>query len=185
MATGFTPVNANFLSNTPTASASDIDGTGITFSIENVAVFSFDNASEPLTTDGFYTFGNDTLTHAFTLSGLEAGSIVSLYAVSAWDGVGRGAQVDFGGSLVQAQVVGSPGTTPTLANFTFIGTAIAGLDGKITGTINGEHFPSDPATEGQVGAFIFNVTPVPEPATACLAALGMACVGLRRRRPHA
>ena len=83
---GYTGVNANFLSNTPTT------GTNVgayIFSIDNVA--SYDNgsgATEPLTASGFYTFGNGNsgLDHAFSLSGLNAGDTVTLYAVAAWDG---------------------------------------------------------------------------------------------------
>ncbi|MCW1915616.1 PEP-CTERM sorting domain-containing protein [Luteolibacter sp. GHJ8] len=179
VATGTTAATGNFLSNTPTASVSNIEGTGITFSIENVGVFSFDNATEPLTTDGFYTFGNNENSHNFTLSGLAPGSIVTLYAVAAWDGNPRGAQVTFGGTTAQAQVVGTPGTTPTLANYTLIGTAVANGSGVVSGFIAGAHL-DDPTCEGQVGAFAFNL--VPEPSSSLLGLIGLGALILRRKR---
>lgn len=183
--TGYTEVDGNFLANTPTA--------GVTvgadaFSIDNVGVY--DNgagATEPLTASGFYTFGNGNsgFDHAFTLSGLSAGDVVKLYAVAAWDGNGRGAYVVFGDSGaggVQAQTVGDPGTAPTLANFTLIGTATAGGSGILQGTMNGAMgvYTTSNGTgsafvdtqEGQLGAFVFDIAPVPEPST--FAMLGIA-----------
>lgn len=185
---GYTAVTAGQLTITPVVTAPDIDGTGISFSITNIGAFTFDNAAQPLNTDGFYTIGNEANPHNFTLTGLTPGDQVTLYAIAAWDGNGRGAQVDFGGSLVQAQIVGSPGTSPTLGNFTLIGTATADSNGIVTGSIFGAHFPDNAATEGQVGAFVFDIQPnnsIPEPATASLAALfSLACLGIRRRRPR-
>lgn len=183
VAAGYTRVEGNFLANTPTASVTNIDGTGYNFSVNNVGVFSFDNLSDPLITDGFYTFGNNTLDHTFTISGLAPGDEVAIYALAAWDGNGRGAQIIYDGSTVQAQTIGTPGTTPTLANFTFIGSDIANGSGIVTGTLNGAGFPGDPGSEGQVGGFVIQVTTVPEPTTTLLvsAACGALLV-IRRRR---
>lgn len=178
---GYTPVIGNFLANTPVASVSNIAGTGYGFSINNVAVYSSGNAAEPLTTDGFYTFGNNTLDHSFTISGLSAGDQVDLYAVAAWDGNGRGAQIVFGSNTVKAQTIGTPGTTPTLSNFTSIGSLIA-TGSTVIGSINGAGFPGNPATEGQVGGFIVQVTTVPEPSTVGLIGVGfVGMLALRRR----
>lgn len=182
VATGYTAVVGNFLSNTPTASVTNIDGTGYNFSVNNVGVFSFDSLTEPLITDGFYTFGNDTLDHTFTISGLAPGDEVAIYALAAWDGNGRGAQIVYDGSTVQAQTIGTPGTTPTLANFTFIGSDIANGSGIVTGTLNGAGFPGAPGSEGQVGGFVIQVTTVPEPTTALLVGAGFGTVLFFRRR---
>src|SRR5664279_2612041 len=83
---GYTGVDGNFLSDTPTTGATV---GAYTFSIDHVAVY--DNGSggtEPLTASGFYTLGNGNggFDHAFSLSGLNPGDVVTLYAVSAWDG---------------------------------------------------------------------------------------------------
>jgi hypothetical protein len=183
---GYTIVNANFLANTPTASVANINGLGYAFSIDNVGSYNSGTGTEPLTTDGFYTFGNDTLTHGFTLTGLSAGDQVSLYALAGWDGNGRGAQVSFGGSTTQAQIVGTPGTTPTLANFTLIGSDTVTGSGMLSGALFGAGHPGTADSEGQVGGFVFVITTsaIPEPASAGLL-LGLAATtfaAIRRRR---
>jgi hypothetical protein len=193
---GYTGVNGNFLANTPTTGATV---GAYTFSIDNVA--SYDNgsgATEPLTASGFFTFGNGNsgLDHAFSLSGLNPGDVVTLYAVAAWDGNGRGGYVVFGNSGangVQAQTIPDPGTAPTLANYTVIGTGTAGGSGILQGTLNGAAGAYTTANgtgtsfvdgqEGQVGAFVFDIAPVPEPSTFAMLGLGgvMLCF-LRRKK---
>ena len=195
---GYTGVNGNFLSDTPSAG---VTVGAYTFSIDHVGVY--DNGSgttEPLTASGFYTFGNGNsgLDHAFSLSGLNAGDVVTLYAVAAWDGNGRGGYVVFGNSGangVQAQTIGDPGTAPTLANYTVIGTGTAGVGGILQGTLNGAAgaYTTGNGTgtnfvdgqEGQVGAFVFDIAPaaVPEPSTVAMLGLGgvMLCF-LRRKK---
>lgn len=185
VASGYTQVIGNFLSNTPTASVTNIDGTGYNFSVNNVGVFSFDDINNPLTTDGFYTFNNNLLDHTFTISGLAPGDEVTIYALAAWDGNGRGAQIIYGSSTVQAQTIGTPGTTPTLANFTLIGSDIANGSGIVTGSLNGAGFPGDPGSEGQVGGFVIQVTTVPEPTVGLLAVVGGAALAAVRRRRSA
>ena len=194
---GYTGVDGNFLSDTPTTGATV---GAYTFSIDHVAVY--DNgsgATEPLTASGFYTFGNGNggLDHAFTLSGLNLGDVVTLYAVAAWDGNGRGAYVVFGNSGangVQAQTLGDPGTAPTLANYTAIGTGTAGAGGILQGTLNGAAGAYTTADgtgtnfvdgqEGQVGAFVFDIAAaVPEPSTfAMLGLSGVVLCFLRRKK---
>ncbi len=194
---GYTGVNANFLSNTP------ITGTNVgpyTFSVDNVA--SYDNGSggtEPLTASGFYTFGNGNtgLDHAFSLSGLTLGDVVTLYAVAAWDGNGRGGYVVFGSSGpngVQAQTIGDPGTAPGLTNFTTIGTGTAGVSGILQGTLNGAAGAYTTSNgsgtnfvdgqEGQVGAFVFDIAPaaIPEPSTFAMLGLGGLVLCFSRRK---
>ena len=182
---GFTKVTGNFLANTPTASVTDIDGKGYNFTVGNVGVFSFGDAANPMTTDGFYTFGNDTQSHTFTLSGLTPGQTVALYALASWDGNGRGAVIEFGNSSTQAQTLGTPGTTPTLANFTYIGTSVADLSGNVSGEMKGAGFPTHLGTEGQLGGMIFEVgggAMVPEPSSALLVGCGLAGFLMRRRK---
>lgn len=182
--TGWDPVYGNMLADTPTASIANIDGLGYNFSINHVGVYDNGNATEPLTRSGFYTFGNDANDHTFTLSGLTAGETVGLYACAAWDGNGRGGYVVFGNSGasgVQAQTVGDPGTTPTLANFIIIGTATVDASGILQGTLNGSGGVGS-ASEGQVGGFVFAIEPVPEPGTLALVGLGAAAMLTFRRR---
>ncbi len=181
---GWDPVYGNFLADTATATINNIDGLGYDFSINHVGVYDNGNATESLTRSGFYTFGNEANDHTFTLSGLTAGEIVSLYACASWDGNGRGGVVvfgDSGASGVQAQTLGDPGTTPTLANLTLIGSATVGGSGILQGTLNGSDGVGS-ASEGQVGGFLFSIQAVPEPVTSTLAGLGIAALFIFRRR---
>jgi hypothetical protein len=181
---GWDPVYGNFLADTPIAGISNIDGLGYDFSINHVGVYDNGNATESLTRSGFYTFGNNANDHTFTLSGLTAGQTVSLYACAAWDGNGRGGYVVFGDSGaggIQAQTLGDPGTTPTLANLTLIGAATVDGSGILQGTLNGAGGVGS-ATEGQVGGFVFVIQAVPEPETLALAGLGIASMLFSRRR---
>ncbi len=121
---------------------------------------------------------------------------MTLYAVAAWDGNGRGGYVVFGTSGangVQAQTIGDPGTAPTLANYTVIGTATADgsgiLQGALNGaagaytTTNGSGAAFVDGQEGQVGAFVFDIAPVPEPsAFAMLGLSGVVLCFLRRKK---
>lgn len=183
VALDFTALNANFLSDTDPLTISNIDGAGYNFSISHVAAYTSGNALEPLTTDGIYTFGNNANPHTFTLSGLNPGDLVTLYAVAAWDGNGRGSTIQFGASTTQAQTIGSPASTSTLLNFTQINAVPVAADafGQVTGSMHGAGgVASD--TEGQTGAFVFDVTAVPEPGSACLFLVGAAGVFATRRK---
>jgi hypothetical protein len=182
--TGWDPVYANMLAITPTASIANIDSLGYNFSIDNVACYDNGTVTEPLTRSGFYTFGNNANDHNFTLNGLAAGASVSLYGCAAWDGNGRGGVVVFGSSGasgVQAQTIGDPGISPTLANLTLIGTATADGTGTVYGSLNGSGGVGTP-TEGQLGGVIFVIAPVPEPGTLALVGLGAAAMLTFRRR---
>lgn len=183
---GWDPVYANFLADTPTANINNIDGLGYSFSFNHVAVYDNGHEDESLTRSGFYTFSNEQNDHTFTLTGLNTGDTVSLYACAAWDGNGRGGYVVFGNSGaagVQAQTLGDPGLAPTLDNLTFIGSATADSSGVLQGTLSGSGGVGS-ATEGQVGGFILEITPaaVPEPATLALFAFGAGLFVVSRRR---
>jgi hypothetical protein len=181
---GWDGLSGNFLADTATASLNNINGSGYNFSIDNVGVYDNGNSGETLTDSGFYTFGDNANDHNFSLTGLNEGDIVTLYACAAWDGNGRGAVVVFGNSGpsgVQAQTVGDPGTSPTVANLTLIGTAIADATGTVAGSMNGAGGVGS-ASEGQIGGVIFNITPAPEPASMALAGLGIAGMLIFRRR---
>jgi hypothetical protein len=157
----WTPVFANYVADTPSASASDINGLGYGFSVAHVG--SYDNGRnwESLIRSGFYTFGNNANDHTFTLTGLNAGQTVTLYASAAWDGNVAGGYVVFGDSGaagVKAQTIGTPTAVPVLGNMTVIGTATADGSGTVTGTLHGRTgVGSD--LEGQVGGFIFAISP--------------------------
>jgi hypothetical protein len=175
---GWTPVYANFLANTPTATAST---SGYTFSVDNVGSYDDGDATESLTRSGFYTFSNDALDHNFTLSGLNVGDVVTLFASAAWDGNGRGAVIVFGSSGpsgVQAQTIGDPGNSATVANLTLIGAATS-VGSSLSGSLNGAGGVAS-GTEGQVGGIIFEIQSAPEPASLSLLAIGAA--GLLHRR---
>ena len=181
---GWDAVAGNFLADTPTAGINNIDGLGYNFAIDHVGVYDNGNATEPLTRSGFYTFGDNANDHNFTLNGLSAGAVVTLYACAAWDGNGRGGFIVYGNTGpngVQAQTVGDPGTSPTLANFTLIGTETADGTGTVYGSLNGAGGVGS-ATEGQVGGFVLEIQPVPEPVTLAFAGLGLAAAVVCRRR---
>lgn len=98
----------------------------------------------------------------FTLSGLQAGLEVTLYAAAGWDGNAAGAYIvfgDSGASGVQAQTVGNPdpAANPTLANFTEIGTATVGANGEVSGILHGRN--ADLSGEGQTNGFWFVIQP--------------------------
>lgn len=159
--TGWTPVFANYVADTPVAAASDINGLGYNFAINHVGAYDNNQAFAPLTRSGFYTFGNETLDHSFTLTGLNAGQSVTLYASAAWDGNPAGGFVVFGDSGetgVKAQTIGTPGEVPVLANLTVIGTAVADVSGTVTGSLHGRTGVGS-NLEGQVGGFVFAIAP--------------------------
>lgn len=164
--TGWTPVFANWVSNTPLASVSDIEGLGYDFSFTNVGSYDNGQSWESFTRSGFYTVGNNTQDHIFTLTGLNAGQTVALYASSAWDGDAAGGYVVFGDNApdgVKATTVSPPGTNPTLGHLTLIGTAVSDATGTVTGSLHGRNGVGT-VDEGQVGGFLFAITPGGTPA---------------------
>ncbi|RYD64392.1 MAG: hypothetical protein EOP83_09865, partial [Verrucomicrobiaceae bacterium] len=160
-ATGWTPVTGITLGDTM-VNVTGVGGTSYDFTFNHVACWDNNQAGQPLTRSGFYNFGQLGNNHDFTLSGLNPGQSVKLYASAGWDGNGRGAYVLFGDNApdgVKAQTIGNPGTTPTLANLTYIGTAIADGSGVVTGALHGDQGVGT-ASEGQVGGFIFFPAPI-------------------------
>ncbi|MES2657902.1 MAG: hypothetical protein V4689_04750 [Verrucomicrobiota bacterium] len=157
---GWTPVNGNYVADTALASVSNIDSLGYNFSVAHVGAYDNNNATQSLTRSGLYTFGNNTNDHTFTLTGLNAGQSVTLYACAAWDGNARAGVVLYGNNApagVKALTVGTPGTSPTLANLTEIGTAISDANGTITGSLHGADGVNT-NIEGQFGGFIFAIS---------------------------
>lgn len=156
----WTPVGGNYVADTPVASTSNINGLGYNFSIDHVGAYDNGETWESLTRSGFYNYGTNTNDHAFTVTGLNAGQSVSLYACATWDGNARAGIVVFGDSGaagVKALTVGDPGTNPTLTNLTLIGTATADGTGRVTGSLHGAGGVGS-ATEGQVGGFVFAIS---------------------------
>jgi len=149
----------------------NVGGSPYGFAFSHVAAYSAAPANQSLTRAGFYNVGNTLTDHTFTLTGLNAFQTVSLYASAAWDGNANGGFVVFGDSGaagVKAQTVGDPGTTGTQANLTLIGTATADNTGTVTGSLHGADGVGT-TSEGQVGGFIFAISPggtPPEPPTA-------------------
>ena len=156
---GWNPVYANYLADTVSTGSTNIEGLGYSFSIAHVGSYDNGQTLQSLTRSGFYNFGNIANDHSFSLSGLNAGQMVSLYACAAWDGNAKAGVVVFGNSGangVKALTVGSPGTSPTLANMTLIGTATADGSGIVTGSLHGTGGVGS-ATEGQLGGVVFAI----------------------------
>jgi len=162
-ASTWTPVSATMLGLSTVAVANDIEGLGYNFSISNVGAYDNNQPLKYLTRSGFYTAGNHNNDHSFSLTGLNAGQTVALYASAAWDDNPAGGYVIFGDSGpggVKAQTVGEPGEVPVIGNMTLIGTAIADANGTVTGSLNGRNgVAPGPYDEGQVGGFVFAITP--------------------------
>jgi len=159
---GWTPVYANGVADTM-VNVANVGGSSYGFTFDHVGAWDNGNGVEPLTRSGFYNFRDtdNTLTHGFTLAGLNAGQVVALYACAGWNGNGSGGYVVFGDSGTagkRAQTVGDPGSYPLLSNLTLIGTATADGAGTVTGSLNGVGGVGS-NTEGQVGAFVFMIVP--------------------------
>ncbi len=153
---GWIPVYGNLLGNTM-VNVPDVGGSGYDFTFDHVACWDNNVPTQPLTRSGFYNFGRLANEHTFTLSGLNPGQSVRLFACAAWDGNAAGGHVVFGDSGaegVKAQTIGSPGLNPTLDNLTYIGTAEADENGTVTGSLHGRDGVGTDS-EGQVGAFVF------------------------------
>ncbi|HVM50762.1 MAG TPA: immunoglobulin-like domain-containing protein [Candidatus Acidoferrum sp.] len=145
LAAALTPGNYS----TTVASAGSTYGLSFT----NVGTYNTGNTNEPLTTDGLYSYAADGPAY-FALNELPQGARVTLYAIYAWDGAAKYANVFFGGTNTQIVLHGDPGQNPSLANFTKIGSALVGSSGAVTGHWQG---PGGPNAEGQVGAVVILV----------------------------
>jgi hypothetical protein len=150
---GFTKVQNAPVLTVGNYSFPDVAGSPYTLSFTNIGSYSGQNTNEPLTTDGFYSYAAGGPAY-FTLSELPQGMKVTLYAIYAWDGAAKYANVFFGGTNTQIVLKGDPGQTPSLTNFTKVGTALVGPSCAVTGHWQG---PAGPNTEGQVGAMVILV----------------------------
>lgn len=161
--TGFTKVQNAAALTVGNYSFPSVAGSSYTLSITNIGSYNSVNTNEPLVTDGFYSASGNGPAY-FTLNTLPQGMKVTLYAIYAWDGVGKYANVFFGGTNAQIVYNGDSGTNPTLTNFTRIGAAVVGSSGAVNGHWQG---PGGPNTEGQVGGMVIlvgtNTPPVASP----------------------
>ncbi|WP_193210619.1 hypothetical protein [Luteolibacter marinus] len=150
------PVYGNQIADT-NVDLPDVGGTGYSLTFSHVACWDNGAVGQPLTRSGFYNYGQDANDHTFTLRGLNAGQTVALYACAGWDGNAKGGYVLFGDNGpdgVKAQTVGDPGTSPSIANMTLIGTAVSDATGTVSGSLHSDVGVGLPG-EGQVGAFMF------------------------------
>lgn len=143
----------------------NVGGTGYNFVFNHVGAYDNGNAGESLTRSGFYNYpASDGSGRPFYLAGLVVGQSVALYACAAWDGNVHGGYVvygDTGTNGVKAQTIGDPGTSPTTANLTLIGTATADVNGTVSGNLYSSSGVGSTAAEGQVGGFIFAISAPP------------------------
>ena len=159
-------------------------GSGVTLDFSTVGTWSNSTPAQPLTGDGFFVNAG-TSPASFVLSGLAPGSTVTLYGIQGWN-TGSGGFVSFGtGTLVDLNLSnGSPGTTPTLADFTLVGSATVPAGGTLSGSL----FNSNGVItrgEGQIGGLIIQISAVPEPSSIallfCGGIVGAGALWLRRR----
>lgn len=114
-----------------------------------------------ISTAGIYNYdlGGVYTPASFTLSGLPVGVVVNIYAVDAWGGLAKAAQIIYAGAtnqLTTGITTNSP-NPPTQADFQFIGSALAN-NGAVSGTWYG---PTGPASEGEIGGMIINIQSYP------------------------
>ncbi len=121
----------------------------------------------------------------FTISGLSAGDVVSLWGTFGWDTGGKAPVINFNGlgdvNLNTATAL--IGTDPGTASLVSIANGVTATGPSLTGLLN---YPSSGNGEGQLGALIIQITPaaVPEPSTFALLPIGLALgvFVLRRRK---
>ena len=148
-----------------------------------------EETANPVDEDGWELVGDSSTQGTFTLSGLSAGDVVTMYATNAWDDFGvNGAIVSnlsFGGNPAVDILAGdfAPpgqndrfGDTTDTSFFTLVASGVVSPGGSLSGIITKNPGP------GQFGAFVFEITPVPEPTTAVLLLGGCAALGAWRRR---
>ena len=137
----------------------NVAGSSYTLSFTNIGSYNTGNTNEPLVTEGFYSYAANGPAY-FAIGNVPIGVNVTLYAIYAWNGVGEGADIFFGGANTQIADNGDPGLNPTLANFTKIGAATADSNSTVQGYWQG---PAGPDSEGQVGAMVILIGPTSMP----------------------
>ena len=117
---------------------------------------------KPLTTDYLYTFENkpdDATNVQFTISGLPPGSLVTLYAIGAFNGDGRAGFVSLGNSdLVDIKGGIEPAAkSKSFESFTLVAEKVkVGADGKLGGIFSNSD-GSKPRAEGQLAGIVLVV----------------------------
>jgi len=145
-----------------TAGITNIAGSGYNFQFTGIGAWNGGVGTQKLTGSGFHTNGSFA-GRTFTLSNLPPNKPVKLYACSAWNGTGAGGYILFGDTPstgVKAVTIGDPGSTGTIANLTYIGTATADGTGLVSGGLYGRLGVTAVVdgvnnAEGQTGGFIF------------------------------
>ncbi|HTB85005.1 MAG TPA: invasin domain 3-containing protein [Candidatus Sulfotelmatobacter sp.] len=151
----------------PTFSNPDGNNPGLTLSFGNISGWSTasseftganGNGVVGISAGGFINYGSkgSGLPATFTLSGVPAGKCVSLYAVDGWDGSGNAPVITFGGQT-STVTAGSFDTAPNIAEFQYVGTAIA-TNRVVSGSWTGL---GGSLTEGQIGGMIIRIQTIP------------------------
>jgi len=79
-----------------------VAGSIYSLSISNVSMYNTGDTNKPLTTTGFYKSAANNYPATFTLSGLQPTLKVTLYAIYAWNGAGKGGNVFFGAPMLKS-----------------------------------------------------------------------------------
>jgi len=124
------------------------------------------DSSNLLTSSGWFVGGSSSF--GFSIGGLSAGDLVTVYSLAAWAGNNNAGYISIGSgasdlaNATQALTVGTPGNTPTLSNFTKINSTPVEVDAGET-SVDGRFWGG--GHEGQFGGLVVEVESVPEPAT--------------------
>lgn len=155
-----------------TSTFANVAGSIYSLTVSNFSQYNLNNTNEPLTTCAFYmnarnNNNNNTNPVGFVLNGIQPTLKVSLYAIYGQDGPGpSAADVFFGGTSAQIISHGDPGQTPSLTNFTRIGSAMVGSSGAVSGYWTGPG--GSLTTAGEVGGMVFVVGTNTPPAASNL-----------------
>ncbi len=125
---------------------------GFSLTMTNVAAF---GGTGTLDSDGLYNISGNGPAY-FTISNVPPGMPVTLYACWAWNGASHAPIIFFGGTQTTVTNNGEM-ANPNLQTLQNVGTAIAAIDGTVSGYWYGVGGGTN--KEGQLGALIINVGP--------------------------